>query len=52
MAELMATLLELYRSVSSQDENGVKLETTTSVLIIYGWDKAMELGVSIRMVVI
>ena len=44
--------MELYKFVSFPGENGAKLGTTTSVLIIYGLGKAIELGVSIIMVAI
>ena len=46
----MATPLAVCRCVSSQGENGVRLGTTTYVLIISGYHKAIELGVYILMV--
>jgi hypothetical protein len=52
MVALMDILLELCKFVSSQAENGVKLETTMNVLIIYGRGKVIRLGVSIAIAVI
>jgi hypothetical protein len=52
MAEPMAILLGLYRSVSSQAENGVRLVIIMPVLTLYGRGRAIRLGVYIAQVLI